>query len=81
VFSEITDGHEFQEDMSKDALPSVANDPASGGGNHTVEGVKEAILSRVDGMDHGAQLLLQGMVKYRAKEQGVKKKNGYKIRI
>jgi len=52
VLGEIDDGHEFEKDMPKDGLPTVADDPPSDGRDDALKRVEEAVLSRIDGMDH-----------------------------
>ena len=67
------DGHDFENGMSKDALPAVGDDLNAGWGYDSVEGVEEAVLSGVD--ENGswrAQLLIQDLVKYKAKAREVK---------
>jgi hypothetical protein len=49
VFGEVSHRHEFEEDMSEDALPAVFDDFPSGGWDDTLERVEESILSWVDG--------------------------------
>ena len=53
VLGEVIDGHDLKDDMAKDSLPAVADDLASRRWNDPFEGVEEAVLSGVDGMDHG----------------------------
>src|SRR3954453_19808126 len=53
VLGELVDGHDFEDGMSKDPLPTVGDDRPAGGWNHPLEGVEDAVLSGVDGMDHG----------------------------
>ena len=53
MLGELGDGHEFEEDVAKDALPAVGDDPPPDGGDDPVEGVEEAVLSGIDGRDHG----------------------------
>ena len=55
VLREFADRHDFEDGMSKEALPTVADDFATCGWNNALKGVKEAVLSRVDGMDHGGR--------------------------
>jgi hypothetical protein len=49
---EFSDGHGLEDGMSKDPLPSVSDDLPSGRWDDPLEGVKETVLSRVDGVDH-----------------------------
>ena len=55
VFGEVSDGHEFEEDLSEDALPAGFDDFPTGGWDDAVEGVEESVLSRVDEVDHGGR--------------------------
>ena len=55
VLGEVIDGHDLKDDMPKDPLPTVADDLASGRWNNPLEGVEEAVLSGVDGMNHGGR--------------------------
>ena len=55
MLSQLVDGHGFEDDVSKDALPSRADDPLADGWDHSVEGVKEAVLSGIDGVDHSGR--------------------------
>ena len=48
MLGQFADGHQFEEDVSKDPLPARADDPLTGGGYDALEGVEEAILSGVD---------------------------------
>ena len=52
MLGQFADGHDFEEDMAKDSLPALADDPLAGGGNDALEGVEEAVLSGVNGVDH-----------------------------
>ena len=61
MLSEFGDGHDLKEDMSEDALPAVGDDPPPERRNHTVEGIEEAVLSRIDGMDHGGRNSLSNL--------------------
>ena len=75
VFSEVADGHDFEEDVSKESLPAVGDDPSSDGRDDALEGVEEAVLSGIDGVDHGrTQLLVRRQVKYRVASKRVKRK-------
>ena len=53
--SEFDDGHDLKEDVAKEALPSVGDDPPPQRWDDAVEGVEETILSGIDGMDHGGR--------------------------
>ena len=53
--AEFGDGHDLEEDVSKDALPSVGDDPPSDRWDDAIEGIEEAVLSGIDGMDHGGR--------------------------
>ena len=55
VLAEFADGHDFEEDMAKDALPAVADDLPPGRRDDPFKGVEEAVLSGVDGVDHGGR--------------------------
>jgi hypothetical protein len=55
MVSQFVDGHEFEEDMSKDALPAVGDDALARGGDNAVEGVGGAGLSGVDGVNHNGR--------------------------
>ena len=55
LLGQFADGHHFEEDVSKDSLPTRADDPLTGGGYDALEGVEEAILSRVDHVDHNGR--------------------------
>lgn len=55
VLSEFADGHHFEQDVAEDALPAVADDLPPGRRYDPVKGVEEAVLSRVDGVDHGGR--------------------------
>ena len=55
MLGQFADGHDFEEDMSKDPLPAVGDDPLTGGGDDALEGVEEAVLSGVDDVDHGGR--------------------------
>ena len=55
VLGKVIDGHDLKDDMAKDSLPAVADDLASRRWNDPFEGVEEAVLSGVDGMDHGGR--------------------------
>ncbi len=50
--AELGDGHDFEEDVAKDPLPAVGDDPPSDRRDDAVEGVEEAVLSGIDGVDH-----------------------------
>jgi hypothetical protein len=52
VLCEFIDRHEWEEDMPEDGLPAVSEDLPTGWGYDPLEGVEEAILSGIDGMDH-----------------------------
>jgi hypothetical protein len=53
MVGEFGDGHEFQEDVSEDALPARGDDPLADGRDDPLERVEEVVLSGVDGVDHG----------------------------
>jgi len=55
VLGEVIDGHDLKDDMTKDPLPAVADDLVSCRWNDPFEGVEEAVLSGVDGIDHGGR--------------------------
>ena len=55
MLGEFADGHHFEEDVSKDPLPARADDPLTGRGYDALKGVEEAVLSGVDGVDHGGR--------------------------
>ena len=55
VLGQFAHRHDFEEDVSKDSLPTRTDDPLAGGRNHALEGVEEAVLSRVIRMDHGGR--------------------------
>ena len=61
MLSEFADRHDLEDGMSKEALPTVADDFATCRWNNALKGVKEAILSGVDGMDHGGRNSLINM--------------------
>ena len=65
VLTEFVDGHDFEEDVAKDALPTaLGEDPSPHRRDHAVEGIEEAVLWGVDGMDHGGrELLIRALVK------------------
>ena len=52
---EFADGHHFEQDMAKDALPAVGDDLLAGRRDDPVEGVEETVLSGIDGMDHNGR--------------------------
>jgi hypothetical protein len=52
VLREFADGHDFEQDVAEDALPAVADDLPSGRRYDPFKGVEEAVLSRVDGVNH-----------------------------
>ncbi len=52
---ELTDGEDVEDDVAKDALPPLGDDPVAGGRDDAVEGVEEACLSGVNDMDHGGR--------------------------
>ena len=55
MLGQFAHGHQFEEDVSKDSLPARADDPLTGGRYDALEGVEEAVLSRVDDVDHGGR--------------------------
>ena len=55
VVAELGDGHDFEEDVAKDPLPTVGEDPPSDRRDNALEGVEEAVLSGIDGVDHGGR--------------------------
>jgi hypothetical protein len=55
VGAEFGDGHDLEDDVAKDALPSVGDDPPSDRWDDAVEGIEEAVLSGIDRMDHGGR--------------------------
>ncbi len=55
MLSQSVDGHGLEDDVSEDALPSRADDPLAGGGNHPIERVEETVLSGIDGVDHSGR--------------------------
>ena len=55
MLGELADGHDFEDGVSKDPLPAVADDLPSRRWNNPFERVEEAVLSGVDGMDHGGR--------------------------
>ena len=52
VAAEFVNGHDLEEDVAKDALPAVGDDPPPDGRDDAVEGVEEAVLSGIDRVDH-----------------------------
>ena len=60
MLSEFADRHDLEDGMSKEALPTIADDFATCRWNNALKGVKEAVLSRVDGMNHGGRNSLSG---------------------
>ena len=82
MLGEFADGHDFEEDMAKDALPAVGDDLASGGGYDALEGVEEAVLSGIDGMDHsGRNSFSKIWLSIECRPGRVKEKNGDKVRL
>jgi hypothetical protein len=58
MLGELADRHDFEDDVSKDALPAAGDDLDACGRYDPLEGVKEAVLSGIDGMDHCVKLRL-----------------------
>ena len=58
---QFADGHLLEEDVAKDALPSLADDPPAGRRDHALEGVEEAVLSGIDEVDHGGRNSYSGL--------------------
>ena len=52
MLGEIADGHQLEQDMSKDSLPAFDDQLLSRGRDDALEGVEQAFLSRVDGVNH-----------------------------
>ena len=52
MVGEPVDRHQFEDDMPNDSLPPFGDDSNPSGWDDALEGVEEAILSRVDGVDH-----------------------------
>ena len=52
VAVEFVDGHDLEEDVAKDALPAVSDDPPPDGRDDAIEGVEEAVLPGIDRVDH-----------------------------
>jgi hypothetical protein len=55
VGAEFGDGHHFEQDVAEDALPSFLDDLPAGRRDNTIKGVEEAVLSRIDGVNHGGR--------------------------
>ena len=55
MWGQCADGHHFKQDMPKDPLPTVSDDPPAGRWNNPLERVEKAVLSGVDGMNHGGR--------------------------
>jgi len=53
VGGEFADGHDFEQDMANESLPAVADDLSPRRRDDAIEGVEEAVLPGVDGVDHG----------------------------
>ncbi len=51
MLAQFTDGHQFEQDMSEDALPAFRNQLPPNGREDALEGVKEPLLSGVDGVN------------------------------
>src|SRR3954453_14060682 len=60
VLGELVDGQDLEDGMSEDPLPTVSDDRPTGRRNDPLERVEEAVLSGVDGMDHGGRNSLSG---------------------
>ena len=53
VFAEFADGHQFEQDVPEDALPSFLNEFATSQRDDPFKRVEEAVLSGVDDINHG----------------------------
>ena len=55
VLGQFADGHDFEEACRKTPCQPLPMILPAGGRNDPLEGVEEAVLSGVDGMDHGGR--------------------------
>ena len=72
--SEYGDGHDLKEDVAKEALPAVGDDPPPQRWDDAVEGVEAAILSGIDGRDHGGRDSLSKRYLSRESHAGLSRK-------
>ena len=62
VFAEFPNGHEVEQGSAKEPLPAHGNALASQRRDEAIEGVKETVLSWIDGMAHGNHNSMIGMM-------------------
>jgi hypothetical protein len=60
MLGQLVDGHQFEQDVSKDALPAVGDDTSSRRGNDALEGVEEEFLSGIDVVDQNGRNFFTG---------------------
>ena len=81
MLGQFADGHDFEEDMSKDALPAVGDDPSTGGGMTPSKGSKRRFCRGSTEWIMAGATPFQDIVKYRVASCESQEKNEYKIRF